>query len=509
MSDILLKEVRNRLLVMKFGGTSVGSGESIGRVAGIITDQLDRHRLVVTSAMSGVTDELLELIEGAAAGDEEACSSRLRCLRERHLEAARTIAPAQSVWRELEQELGRLETAVWHLLEDPQSRAGVEGRLAGWGELLAVLLVAGALQIRGVPALACLEPLVVVTSEPPAGAAVPQMAMTQDAVAEFARRHQVPGCDRMSGGANCKAILVVPGFIGRTKDGRITTLGRGGSDYSATILAAALGASACWIYTDVDGVLSADPRIVPEARVLPRISASAAGRLSHCGARVLHPRSVAPVARTGIELRVRNTFSPAHAGTLIGGADLETENAGTPELRSHPVVAGRRHLCAVGLTGPGLPEIPNLFGRLCRAAFSVGAEIVQSPQPVPGNDPLVIIDAGDAPRFTAALTAEFAREREQALVLGVVAQTGLALCSVVGDILPAAFLPTRAQYALASAGIAWLHHSISADVFSFVLAESELDSAIRCIHADLVRVWRRQPEEERAEPGKEQESIIC
>jgi aspartokinase len=521
MSSLPPSEIRNRLLVMKFGGTSVGSGDAIRRVAGIIVDQLDQNPVVVTSAMSGVTDDLLELTEQAAAGEEEICSRRLRSLREQHLKAAREIAPAHSsAWVALNQELASLEIATGRLLEDPPSRPRVEGRLAGWGELLAVLLVTGALQARGVSALACLEPLVVVRSElVGAGAAVPQMAMTREAVAEFAERHQAPGTGSKGGEGGSKGgeggspgatIVVVPGFICRTTDGRISTLGRGGSDYSATILAAALGVSACWIYTDVDGVLTADPRIVPEARVLPRISAATAGRLSHCGARVLHPRSVAPVARTGIELRVRNTFSPANAGTLIADADLKTEDVGAADLRSHPIVAGRRSLCAVGLTGPGLPEIPHLFGRLCRAALSVGAEIVQSPQPVPGHDPLVIIDAGDAPRVTGALTAEFAVELEQALVSGVVAQTGLALCSVVGDIFPAAFPPaSAAQAALAGAGIRWLHQSVSAEVVSFVLAESQLDSAIRCIHADLVRVWSRQPAEESAEPGREEESVRC
>jgi aspartokinase len=511
MSSILPAQERNQLLVMKFGGTSVGSGDTIRRVAGIIVDQLDRHPVVVTSAMSGVTDELLELTEQAAAGERAGCSRRLRSLRERHLEAAHEITTEQFAWVALYQELARLERAAWRLLEDPPSRSSVEDRLAGWGELLAVILVTGALQARGAPALACLEPLVVVRSGPGAGAAVPHMAMTREAVAEFAERHQVLGAGRGrdvggskggegSGGA---AIVVVPGFIGRTMDGRITTLGRGGSDYSATLLAAALGALACWIYTDVDGILTADPRIVPEARVLPRISAATAGRLSHCGARVLHPRSVTPLARTGIELRVRNTFSPENAGTLIADADHETAGSGAVDLRHHPVVAGRRRLCAVGLSGPGLPEIPHLFGRLCQAALSVGAEIVQAPQPVPGHDPLVIIDAGDAPRVTGALTAEFELEREQALVASVVAQTGLALCSVVGDQLEAAFFPARTQAALAGAGIRWLHQSVSAEVFSCVLAEPQLDSAIRCIHADLL-AWFALPAGERAVPEREE-----
>jgi aspartate kinase len=510
---------RNRLLVMKFGGTSIGSGDAIRRVASIIVDQLDRHLVVVTSAMSGVTDELLELTERAVAGDESSCWRRLRSLRERHLEAAREIAPEGPAWVTLSLELSRLEAAVWRLLGEPATRSSVEARLAGWGELLAVLLVTGALQDRRVAAAACLEPLVVLRSGTVGNAPVPEMSLTRQAVSDFAGRLEAPGGITLDGGsgslggdgagsAGAATVVVVPGFIGRTVDGRITTLGRGGSDYSATILAAALEAMACWIYTDVDGVLTADPRIVPEARVLPCISAATAGRLSHCGARVLHPRSVAPVARTGIELRVRNTFSPENAGTLIiADTILDLDGPGALHLPHHPVVAGRRHLCAVGLAGSGLPEIPHLFGRLCQAAFSAGAEIVQAPQPVPGHDPLVIVDAGDARRVTEALMAEFALEREQSLVAGVVAQAGLALCSVVGDELPAAFLPGRTQAALADAGIGWLHQSVSADVYSCVVAESQLDAAIRCIHADL-QAWFASPGQEGREVPCREESVI-
>jgi aspartate kinase len=490
---------------MKFGGTSVGSADAIGRVAGIIADQLDRHPVVVTSAMSGVTDDLLELSDQAAAGEEEVCWRRLRSLRQRHLEVAGAVAPDQSTWTRLHQQLAALEEAVQRLLEDPLSRPEVEGQLAGWGELLAVILVTGALWGRCVPALACLEPLVVVRRGPGMRVAVPQMAMTREAVAEFAARHQVLGAGR-NGAEDSSTIVVVPGFIGRTPDGRVTTLGRGGSDYSATILAAALGSDACWIYTDVDGVFSADPHIVPDARVLPRISAATAGRLSCCGARVLHPRSVAPVARTGIELRVRNTFRPESAGTLIADVPLQTEDPTSLARWSQPVVAGRRHLCAIGLAGPGLPEIPHLFGRLCQAALSVGAEIVQAPQPVPGHDPLVIIEDGDTARVSGALTAEFEPERELCLVSGVVAETGLALCSVVGDHVETAFLP--AQAALAAAGIRWRHQSVSADVLCFVLAESQLNSAIRCIHASLSTAWSRQPEQDSAQTGRE-ESVTC
>ena len=319
------------MLVMKFGGTSVGSGSAILHVAAIILDHQHRQPLVVTSAMSGVTDALLRLSESLAAGHATGALLQLQGLRERHLSAARVIDP-DSTWKRLHRVLGDLEAAVTAPSPERPGSFAARDRIAAFGELLAVTLVTGALEKCGGAAVACLKPIILTNDQ--FGEAAPEVEATAEAVGRFLR----------SVGA---AIPVTAGFIGCTSDGRVTTLGRGGSDYSATLLANAVSAEACWIYTDVDGVYSADPRIVPDAQVLSRISAATASRLSYCGARVLHPRSVAPAARSGIELRVRNTFRPQHAGTLIQGGQTDV-----PAVAEHPLaVVGRRHLTSIGLVG--------------------------------------------------------------------------------------------------------------------------------------------------------------
>ena len=264
-------------------------------------------------------------------------------------------------------------------------------------------------------------------------------------------------------------------------DGRVTTLGRGGSDYSATLLANAVSAEACWIYTDVDGVYSADPRIVPDAQVLSRISAATASRLSYCGARVLHPRSVAPAARSGIELRVRNTFRPQHAGTLIQGGQADV-----PAVAEHPLaVVGRRHLTSIGLVGSGLAQIPHAFGRLCRVVTDAGAEIIQATHPVPGHDPEVIVDAAYVGKIVPRLETEFAGERHLGLIAAFSSRDGLAQLCLIGDELHVSTL-AASQRSLAEAEIGWLHQTASADAACFIVEEWQLDRAVRCLHQEMI-----------------------
>jgi aspartate kinase len=454
------------MLVMKFGGTSVASAECMGRVAAIVLEQRHRHPVVVTSAMTGVTDALLRLANAASAGDRDTCTSLLRMLARRHQLAATRIAP-QSNWHLLRRLLDDLQEAVNDLLHIGAESAAWRDRIASFGELLAVTLLAGTLEAAGIAALAWLEPAVITDDH------------FGDAAPDFAATVAAGECLRRRAG---DVTLVMPGFIGRTPDGQITTLGRGGSDYSATLLAAALGSEACWIYTDVDGIFSADPRLVPEAVVLERISTATAGRLSSCGARILHPRSVAPAARHGFELRVRNTFAPTKAGTLIQSAPESTVTSTGGQVQ---VVVGRGKLCAVGLCGSSLAEIPHVFGRICQAAGESGAEIIQAAHPVVGHDPEIVVDATHVAAIEACLAVEFAREQQLGLIDSVSLRSQLALVSLIGDDLPAAVL-IRTQEVLAAEQIECRHHVASPDVLSFLIPESKLSHAISHIHRELV-----------------------
>ncbi|HLW02372.1 MAG TPA: aspartate kinase [Ktedonobacterales bacterium] len=453
------------MLVMKFGGTSVGSGERILHVAGIVLAHRDQQPVVITSAMSGVTDALLALGRVAALGDRDACESQFAALAQRHHDAALAINP-EADWSALYDKLERLRATIEHFPVKQNPTGASSDVLVSWGERLAVTLVAGALQTRGQPALPWDAPIIATDEHAlPLDDATRRLA--EEALAEAG-----------------EGILVAPGFIARMPDGRITTLGRGGSDYSATLLAAALDADACWIYTDVDGLLSADPRIVEEAQILHAVSPRMAGRLSYSGAKVLHPKSVAPVARQGIPLRVRNTFRPEHLGTLIAEHNGTTRGAAQ-------AITGRRHLAAIVFAGDGLPEVPHLFGRMCQAMTGAGIEMVLSVHPGTGYDPQIIVNAAQAQGALEQLTREFAAERAQGQISSIGVHEGLALCTLIGEELGSVAL-TQVQQALAAEALTPLVQTVGPAALSFVLHEGELERAIRSIHREVIEAALRQ-----------------
>jgi aspartokinase/homoserine dehydrogenase 1 len=471
------------MLVMKFGGTSVGSGERICRVARIALDLRDREPVLVTSAMSGITDALLALAEALSHGDQAAGEAKLTDIEQRHLEAARQIDPAGD-WADMAAHLAALrELAASGAIADPMV---LRDAIAAFGERLAVVLVARAISLADPAspgwyagdANRIVQPLIATDDQ--FGEATPDLAGTQR-LARTAHAAMPTG-----------AMLVAPGFIGQAPGGQTTTLGRGGSDYSATLLAAALGADACWIYTDVDGIFTADPRVVPEAQALPVISFAAAGRLALCGAKVLHPRSVAPAARAGCELRVKNTFRPERDGTLLVATSEAT--------RGMPLaVAGRRNLAALRLMGPGLAEIPNLFARLCQTVAEADGEIVLAAQPVPGHDPQIIIPANHAASASAALRREFAREMAQGQVQAIESQADLALCTVVGDDLAPGAL-AQAVRAFAAERIVPLSQSAAPEALTFIIPVAGLDRLTRRLHQDCILPALREVQQRHTRP---------
>jgi aspartokinase len=537
------------MLVMKFGGTSVGSGERILRVAEIVLAELAHDPIVITSAMSGVTDALLTLADAAARGDEAACAAKLAGIAQRHLEAAQQIDPGGD-WSYLDAQLAVLRADVHEALAARDGAPARRDHLAAWGERLAVVLVSRALERAGGHGWPWDAPLIVTDDH--YGEATPDLARTSDLA------HVALAAARAHG-----AILIGPGFIGQTapdasseihsamlpspsadgeqgsrgatgqgsrrvpveegsrdttgrRDGAtgqgsrntagelgvgprlgpavglITTLGRGGSDYAATLVAAALAAEACWIYTDVDGIFTADPRVVPEACVLPVIAYAAAGRLALCGAKVLHPRSVAPAVRAGCELRVKNTFKPEHEGTLL----VTTSDA----TRGMPLaVAGRTRLAALTVCGDGLGEIPNLFARLCQAVATTGAEIALAAQPVPGHDPQVIVAADQAEAAVAQVAREFARERTQGQVHAVSVQADLALGTIVGDEMPATVLAATLR-ALASERITPLAQGAAPTALTFIIPAPALERALRRLHRDIILPALREVQQRHQRP---------
>jgi aspartate kinase len=307
-----------RPLTIKFGGTSVGGGAQFVRAARIAAEAAqDNLVAVVVSAMSGTTDTLLGYARMSSGwvrqtlqdGTHEASIAELRrMLAERHLNAARqAVAPEHlpGVEGRVIDLLGELEEVIGTPADNVKAR---RDEIAVYGERLSAEILAGAISSQGVPAG-------VVGDDPIAtNSRFGEAEVDPVATRERSARYVLPLLD---GGL----VAVVPGYVGRSPGGLPTTLGRGGSDLSATVLGRALDSEEVWIMSDVDGVLDADPRLVPDASLMPRLSYREAGIFAGLGAKVLHPRTVEPASVAGIEVFVRNTFAPDGAGTHVTGFD--------------------------------------------------------------------------------------------------------------------------------------------------------------------------------------------
>lgn len=317
--------MKSNVSVLKFGGTSVGSGERIRRVATIIADTLsapeESFPVVVVSAMSGVTDQLLRIARYTCSGEHDTCDHELKALQQKHIEAIEEAISSREGRATLRQ---NLETALAGLAKDVTALRWVAehgqevflptAAVAAWGERLSVLLIAAAACDVGIQA----EPVrqeVIITHHPHSDTAQPfGVVVGADPLAEETRANAHELIYPLVGRG---IVPVAAGFIGRTITGHVTTLGRNGSDYSATVIGAALDCVEITIYTDVDGVLTADPRLVANTHLLPSLSYAEAARLSWFGAKVLHPRTLIPIAPRNIPVRVRNTFRPHIRGTVV------------------------------------------------------------------------------------------------------------------------------------------------------------------------------------------------
>ena len=299
----------SNLLVMKFGGTSMGSADRIAVAARLTAEQrAKRPVVVVVSAMSKVTDLLLDSLRKAEAGDQADLDANLEKLSVKHREACCGLLPenlqkdALAGLEALITEFARIAKGVMMLGERPPR--SVDEAIAV-GERLSAFLMARHMEAQGIPAVA-VNAAELIATDAVFGNATPLMEPTR------VRANGVLGPILSRGD-----VPIVTGFNASTLDGRPTTLGRGGSDFSASILASALDAAELWIWTDVDGIMSGDPRLVSDARVLPEITYAEAAELAYNGAKVPHPRTLAPLAERGIPVWSKNSFAPEKPGTRI------------------------------------------------------------------------------------------------------------------------------------------------------------------------------------------------
>ncbi|HEY4001104.1 MAG TPA: aspartate kinase [Candidatus Xenobia bacterium] len=292
------------MIVMKFGGTSVGSAERIEGVCRIVASYRQKNPLVVVSALSGITDQLLKACHDVMAG---VAPHRLAdAIRERH---ERVIHDLKLSSLDLTSYFRELEDILRGIFYVGECTARTRDRMASFGERLSARIVAAAMTARGLPA----------TAHDAGDAGL----LTSS---EFGHAKVSPESDellkKMLG--HTDTVSVVTGFIGKDMHGNITTLGRGGSDFSAALIGAALDVEEIQIWTDVPGIMTADPRIVPEALVLPEVTFEEAAELAFFGAKILHPRTIEPAVRRNIPVVCKNSFAPEQPGTaVIGHAKAE------------------------------------------------------------------------------------------------------------------------------------------------------------------------------------------
>jgi len=384
-------------LTMKFGGTSVGSAEAIAQTADIVLEQAQQwDRLaVVVSAMSGVTDALIRGAQTAAAGDGRTYRTLVTDLRARHLGVVDALLSPNGERSQLlatvDEYLDEFATFCRsvHVLGEVTPRA--MDAITSLGERISARVLAATLRQRGARSEAVDATELIVTDETFQNAA-PLMDDTRARISA-----------RLAPLLDDGVIPVVTGFIGATRAGVTTTLGRGGSDFSAAILGDCLDADEVWTWTDVDGVMTADPRLVPDARVIPVLSYSEVSELAYFGAKVLHPRTIRPVVERSIPLRVKNTFNPTFPGTRIV---QQPEGA----LGAVKAVTAIKGLSLVTVEGRGMMGVPGIAARTFSAVASQGASVFMISQSSSEQSICFVIPIEAVPPVIRAIEGEMALE---------------------------------------------------------------------------------------------------
>ena len=412
-----------KTLVMKFGGTSVGSVEALKKATQIIQDaKKDWDRVVVvTSAMSGVTNLLLDSAATASQGTVDSLPDAESTLRQKHFSAADSLINDEKLREETKAEINVLILTLVNLCKAIAVLGEASPRaldaVASLGERMSLRLLAAVAQDAGINVRAIESREFIITNEHYQNAH-PDLKITTDKTREVLNPLMEEGI-----------IPITTGFIGATPEGVITTLGRGGSDYSAAIIASVIPADDVWIWTDVDGVMTTDPRIVKEAKTLPEISYSEIAELAYYGAKVLHPKTIRPVVEAGIGLRICNTFNPSHPGTrLIAGGKKNGKNGHVIKA-----VTAIRNQKLVTIEGRGMLGVPGVAARAFGAVASTGTSVPLITQASSEQSICFAVPTESAKQVLDALRKNFAIEINERDIDRVWATDEVAIITAVGS----------------------------------------------------------------------------
>lgn len=460
------------MIVMKFGGTSVGGAAAMEQVIQAIRSRSDRRPVVVASAMRGVTDALGEMAEAAHQGDEAGAVRQLNELAERHRETAQDLLSDDEALSDLESRLDALVEEMRTLLTGLAILGELTPRsldaLLAYGERLSTRILEAAMRERGLPSQWIDAREVVVTDER-FGRASP---LVDESRARAAQIREI---------VEDRKIPVAQGFIGATLDGTTTTLGRGGSDYSAAFLAQILDAEEIEIWTDVKGVMTADPKVVPEAHPVPELSYAEAAELAYFGAKVLHPLTVAPAVEAEIPLSILNTFEPDAPGTRV----VSKARVDAHAVKAITAIHG---LSLVTIAGRGMLGIPGVAARVFSAVAEEGINVLMISQASSEQSICFLITTDETDRAIRSLEAAFERERHRHTVDRIDAQPEVAILAVVGAGMKGTpGIAGKLFGALGTDGINVVSIAQGSSEYnlSIVVEERDADAAMRGIHREF------------------------
>ncbi|HJS18120.1 MAG TPA: aspartate kinase [Anaerolineales bacterium] len=420
--------MQKQTLVMKFGGTSVGSIDALSQAARIIRDTHEEYPrvVVVTSAMAGVTDLLLKSASLAAQGNIDSLPDAESTLRGKHFSAADVIIKDEELREDTKMQIDSLIVSFVDLCKAIAVLGEASPRaldaVASLGERMNVRLLAAVAQDAGLKARVIESTEFIVTNAHYQNAH-PDFKVTTEKTRSTLNPLMEQGM-----------IPITTGFLGATPEGTITTLGRGGSDYTAAIIGSVLPANDVWIWTDVDGVMTTDPRIAPEAQTLPEISYGEIAELAYYGAKVLHPKTIRPVVEAGIGLRICNTFNPSHPGTRLtanGHAAGSNGKTHKPEKVIKAVTAIRSQRL-VTIEGRGMLGVPGVAARAFGAVASTGTSVPLITQASSEQSICFAVPSETASSVLDALEKAFVHEIEDEDIDRVWSTEDVSIVTVVG-----------------------------------------------------------------------------
>jgi aspartate kinase len=449
------------VIVIKFGGTSVGDAHRVATAIDIVAERREQKPIVVVSALAGVTNELVAASEAARACDIERVNEIVGKVRQRHEDVAMQLVQQKfdffdAFLKQLHKQIDQIHTILRGIALLGEITPRAKDKVISIGEKLSSVLFAYSMMMRAVPG-EHVESEDVIITDSHFGEASPLMDDTREA----ARRSILPRIER-------NLIPVMGGFIGRTRDGATTTLGRGGSDYSAAIVGAAIGADEIQIWTDVDGMMTCDPRLIKQARMIERISYVEAAELAWFGAKVLHPKTIAPAVEQNIPVRVLNTHNVSSPGTVV-------TNEGDTRDSGPRAIAIKKGVTVVDMTSNKMLGAHGFLARL----FAIFEQLEVS------------VDLITTSEVSVSVTLDEKHNLQQLVErLKPVADVGVhenqCIIAVVGrNLMSDSAVGARIFDALRGIQVSMFSLGTSGLNLSIVMDEKDADRAVRAIHQTL------------------------